>query len=249
MLDIRFQELREIADCFVVVEADRTFSGLPKQLVFSEHAKKLKLPLDRFEYQIHRSSQLVEDAWANEILQRNSICDALRDLHADDLVLLSDVDEIPRADLVKEANFDRRHDRFGFSQSLSYFRLNYFNISGFASRIVCSIAFRPRGMVGYSFHELRMKIRDSSLSAHIFENGGWHFSYLSDEEGIREKIRSFSHQELNTPEVMARVDVKKIIANSEDLFQRDGFDWAIGGLESLPRCVQDDPQRFSKWLI
>jgi beta-1,4-mannosyl-glycoprotein beta-1,4-N-acetylglucosaminyltransferase len=138
---------------------------------------------------------------------------------------------------------------FGFELSLSYFKLNYVNVAGPASKVVWTVATRKNKQSGHTFDELRMGIRDGSIPARIFQNSGWHFSYLSDDEGIRNKIRSFSHQELNTPEIMERVSVDLLLQQRADLFARPGFVWEVLGTDFLPDSVKSDLASHQDWLV
>lgn len=52
-------------------------------------------------------------------------------------------------------------------------------------------------------------------------NGGWHLSYFGDKYFIKNKINTFSHQELNTDNFTDELKIEERINNSKDLYDRD----------------------------
>ena len=59
-----------------------------------------------------------------------------------------------------------------------------------------------------------------SQKIQIIKNGGWHFSFLKDPAAIKNKIKSYSHQEFNTKEFTDIKLIKEKISLGKDLFQR-----------------------------
>ena len=66
----------------------------------------------------------------------------------------------------------------------------------------------------------------------IYEHAGWHFTYLGDTEFIRNKLRSFSHSELNTADILAQIDVEDSIS------RRVGFN-PLDPRSFIPVAVDD----------
>jgi hypothetical protein len=126
ILAARLHELADVVDCFVVVEADRTFSGEPKALRFDAADPRIASFLPRIRYIAVHDMPVVDEAadavpvvgdwhsdtpksgfWIREKFQRNQIVRGLHDAAPDDLVLISDADEIPRASVVQAMRDDR----------------------------------------------------------------------------------------------------------------------------------------------
>lgn len=103
VLEIRLAELDPVVDIFVLVEATMTHSGIPRDLVFPDHYR------DRFSEWAHKIRYLVagfsgaEANWARERSQREQLGRGLVGLRPDDLVIVSDVDEVVSADTVRAA--------------------------------------------------------------------------------------------------------------------------------------------------
>ncbi len=247
--NIRFNELYNVVDTFFIIESDTTFSGQKKQLTFLDQARLMKWPLEKIIYEVHINEIPDVDPWVNERQQRNALAKVFQIIDKNDLVVISDVDEIPTWQSLLLARDDFSNFFFGFELSLSYFKLNYVNVEGPSSKVVHTVATRLSSESQWTFDELRQGIRNGSIPARIFEKSGWHFSYLSGDEGIRKKIRSFSHQELNTPEIMERVNVEMLLQQREDLFLRPGFKWEILGTEFLPDFVQSNIESFRDWIV
>jgi len=97
VLELRLRELNDLVDRFVLVEGDQTFTGKPKPLIFDQNK-------DRFERFLPKIAHVkfvdfpVEPVspWTRETLSRQAIMLGLFEAEPNDLVLISDVDEIPK---------------------------------------------------------------------------------------------------------------------------------------------------------
>jgi beta-1,4-mannosyl-glycoprotein beta-1,4-N-acetylglucosaminyltransferase len=117
LLELRLAELAEVVDRFVLVEAKRTFQGNPKPLVF-EQAKgrfakwsakiehvivDFPTPLPRLSHKSRSKTNKVRaEAWDREFYQRNQIMRGLSDARPDDIVIVSDSDEILRREIIEK---------------------------------------------------------------------------------------------------------------------------------------------------
>ena len=109
LLEIRLHELAPVVSKFFVVEADRTFTGIPKNLTFAAHADRFAQFKDKLVHSVFNARELApgESPFENEGDQRRHMDALLRDhLHQDQakvppLVVFSDVDEIPYAHTVR----------------------------------------------------------------------------------------------------------------------------------------------------
>jgi hypothetical protein len=104
ILEIRLHELSPVVDRFVLAEATTTFSGAPKPLHFLENRKRFAAFADRITHiVVENVPQNVRSAWDRRRHQVDALMRGLGEAKADDLVLLSDVDEILRAQAVRVA--------------------------------------------------------------------------------------------------------------------------------------------------
>ena len=98
LLKYRFELLKDVVDTFIIVEANITFSGKPKEMYFKNFGVKniiykvVDLPF---------KNPTNEQVWENEKFQRNFMETCLKDILDDDIVIFSDVDEIPDPETLK----------------------------------------------------------------------------------------------------------------------------------------------------
>jgi len=217
LLEIRLEVLDAVVDVFVVVEASHTFTGKPKSMIlkdnferFSRWAHKLRyIPLMWSE----QTFQQMKSPWEIEADQRNAIVYGLRDAAPDDLIVISDADEIvdPTA-LLRAARFSADDHTILFQQAFFYYWLNCRNDS--VDWYLGPKATRFKNFQG------GQHLRGDHYS-HVEELGGWHFSYLGGVEAIQRKIEAFSHTEYNTEFFKDPNRLTAAIEQGKDLFERD----------------------------
>lgn len=104
LLEIRLHELAQVVDFFVVAEAEVTFKGEPKPLVFQSNRDRFAPFAERIRHVVVRdmpAGTSKADNWRRQQYQRNALIAGIDDATPEDIVLLSDVDEIPRAESVR----------------------------------------------------------------------------------------------------------------------------------------------------
>jgi beta-1,4-mannosyl-glycoprotein beta-1,4-N-acetylglucosaminyltransferase len=252
ILDLRIEVLKSVVDEYWIIESNFTFTGKQKPLVFEKQSQLRQWPISKIRYFPYLSDpmRISTDPWENEFAQRNYIRELVCFCNHDDLILYSDVDEIPAPEAVTLARQCNTSEYFGFEMSTHYLKLNFRLVNPEAFALcVWTIGFFKGALEQHSADELRMGIRDSSIRARVLKKAGWHFSYMMDENLIKNKINSFSHQELNTPEVINSISIKRTLRNREDLFFRPGYEWEICSIEDLPGVVQKRQRTFSDFLV
>lgn len=248
LLEIRLNELNEVVDWFVIVEGTHTFSGAAKAGSLLDEWSRLRPFAHKIRYVVVSDLVRFDGAWERETHQRNSCVRALADAESGDVVLLSNVDEIPRSSAVAEMR-DTDAAACGFELSSRYFALNYCNVVGPEAALVRTVGFDPVLLQEHTPEQLRYAIRDGSVAAKIFPTAGWHFSYLSDEAGVRRKIQAFSHQEFNTVEFLGALDIANLIRARGDLFGREDFEWQVVDPSDLPAYIHSQGDRFSTMIL
>ena len=252
LLRLRLLELWEVVDRFVIVEATTTFTGQRKPLAFAELAST--------EFREFRSKIIhvvVDDMprdpnpWINEFHLRNAISRGLSDKRSDDWVLVSDVDEIPRSNAVKAIKQSALQVA-GLRMSFSYFRFNFLCVEGDERAAAWTVASRAGLMPSPQTMRNSRRQFDSPeyLAANAgraaaLDHAGWHFSYLGDEERVRAKLRTGSHQEYNRPDIVDTFSVQRFLRTGEDVFARPGYRWEVTPLvEYFPAEIRRDPARY-----
>ena len=244
LLEFRLKELDAVADIFVLVESDLSFSGREKPLFFAENKHRFSAYGSRIVHIVHEASQADScNAWDRETMQRNAILQGLEQAGAtaDDYVLISDCDEVPRPDLLlqirrhgfnifvepdndkylfnlgpfRAEDYDFKNEVFGLLQEFYYYNLE--------CRHAEDIWWKSRILTYRKLLELGQPdlIRRLDLKQQYYGNAGWHFSYFGGVQRIANKIRSFSHQEYNIPEILDHDRIEAAITSRSDLFDRE----------------------------
>lgn len=191
LLEFRLDLLADLVDHHVVVEAPRTYSGESKPLHFAENQARFARHADRITHVMVDDLPLPDPAqngrWLPENFQRRAIARGLTEAEPDDIVLLCDVDEIPDPAVLSTV-IGGLTQPVALDMRLSYLRANWTS----SQRWTLAKA-APFG----SFDDLQqLRIMPSSL---LVPSAGCHFSYLMGDDQISVKLRTYAHDEFDTP--------------------------------------------------
>ena len=203
ILKLRLAVLSPLVDKFVIVEADATHSGRRRDYIFPAYCERhlskyaaqilyhpISIDLSKFHTDWRPEIfDLSTDHWKLENLQRNAIDDACRPFAEEDLLMISDVDEIPQREAVE---YVLRHEArviegpLAFQQFFFYYSLRRLRREDWRGTVVTTVG------------------RSRKLSAQWHRNGvrtfpylaksGWHLSYFGGTARIQAKLESFAHQ-------------------------------------------------------
>lgn len=181
LLEMRFTEFQDVPDLtHVLVEAEVDFQGHHKPLWFEGHKERFAPWKDRVVHVIAANLPDSPDPWQRERAQRNWCAEGCKDAGPDDMVLISDVDEIPELPLPPLG------DSLGWAQLTRHmtFAVDWEN----PVRQICTTAVR--------WKQIRSFARTRDLKYWIpRRGGGWHFSWLGGPEAISGKNASMAHLE------------------------------------------------------
>ena len=252
IVDLRLNILNEYVDYFVISESTKTHQGKDKKInfkleKFSKFKNKIKFIIADFTDEINFKKHKGGES-PIEQHQRNSLIKGIRDVGSEDLIILSDSDEIP--DLTKLKNVDKNKKYIAFSQKMFTYKLNLHNLSE-SNWIGSRMTKKKNISTMQSLRNLKFKKypfwRIDKKNLQIIE-GGWHFSYMHKPEQILKKIKSFSHGEFDNKDINVKLIEQKIL-NNEDIFNR-GFSLKKIKLdESYPKYILDNKVKFSEWII
>ena len=242
----RMNILRDVVNYHVIVEAHETHSGKPKSLNFKDNRHLFAEFDDKIIYVcVEQLSDGVRDSWQREAFQRSQISVGLKvaSIQPDDLIIVSDCDEIIRPEVVPLVRMAAN-----CQADVYYFRLNYRALHQPWGINCCRYSVQPDPCgikTGAGYPSDRQK----------FDKGGWHFTYFYDTpEQVVSKINAFMHHDLADTDGRLR-DVeyaKRGLTEGLDLF-RDVLMRDIGlervDLEAtLPRYILDNLGKFSHWI-
>jgi Glycosyltransferase family 17 len=199
LLEARLTELDGVAYRHVLVEAPVTHQGNPKPLWYSENKERFSAWQDKI---IHIVADLPGGgAWDREHAQNEAIGRGLDGLRDEDILLLSDADEIPRADVISRLGTRVEHPadrgpalRYVLPMRHHQLAVNLVDM-GWWGGTMASFG-RPAGSI-QSFRESRHSPEVPALRNRWgwIIDAGWHFSWLGGPAAVRVKAHSYAHEE------------------------------------------------------
>ncbi|HEY2891357.1 MAG TPA: hypothetical protein VGJ31_12050 [Dongiaceae bacterium] len=289
LLEIRLGELWDTVGRFVIVESDRTFAGRPKPYFFEAQASRFKPFASKISYHKVRGLKAparmsglrttTDARFKVEAAQRDAVGTALAQmgLRANDIVVLSDVDEIPRPALLAGLHERLAHKAFsifvlhnyrGYVNNLSDKALN-------GAPFLGSVACHWKTMRRIGAHQVRA---GGLRSAHVaqdrvrrwdyVEDGGWHLSSLGGAEAFWVKAQNFSHVEdpnrvAEVPDATQPLQVFEGALSREECTQvqqrylASGGDFHFSPLafdefsieQDVPAYLRDHKERFRRFFF
>jgi len=253
LLELRFMELYDTVDYFVLVEANKTHTGKDKPFYFEKNKNRYKQYLDKV---IHVK---VEDCPAYspehidniENFHRNAIERGLKGIaKPGDKILVSDLDEIPRPSSIKK--------------NIGYKDWMYFQLDLYYYYVNCQLS-RPMGgtvMANYGTFKNPQQLRGFAKRRYwyvgdtiynIITHSGWHYSYLAggDPKKIRKKVENIYESRdylklLGTDEEITKKMIKHQDPYGRDLKKRQQtiVDISKTKPKSLDKFLEKYPQFF-----
>ncbi len=187
VLEIRLNELDSVVDEFVLIEMEQTFSGKPKPLYFSQNRDRFRKWLPRIKVSPLALVPEIMTAPQREEFQRMILRRTIPNVERPDVVIWTDVDEIPKKDCVEKFQHCYGHQ----SQVAS---LQMYHHVGFLNWRRHDFYYHPKILGGDAFwsktpHELRWDEADW-----VMPEAGWHFSYLGGMDAITKKVNDGAHR-------------------------------------------------------
>jgi len=229
LAELRIKYLEKLVDYFVVIEADITHQGKKKLWNFpkiletrlKEYSKKIQyhqVNIDPEKIK-NEESWIIDnvkgdDAWRIENFQRNYIKTACKKFSDKDILIISDVDEIPskpKLEFIKTCDF-RKIAPIAFEQYLFHIDCNFLKLESWRGSIVTTLQICN----AYSPHQLR---RSRNRISHFTESG-WSFSSFGGPSRIKEKLESIAHKEFNNDKFKNLNHIMNCQKTGADLFHR-----------------------------
>ncbi len=281
VMDLRLNILNDFIHEFVIVESKFTHSGKKRELLFdikrySKFKKKINYIVLENEPKdleiVHdndtddkKNSKYIMNALKRENYQRNEIKRGLTNAKPDDLILVSDVDEIPN---LSNLDINKINDNIIlFKQNFYYYKFNlkledmsWLGSKGCKHKNLKSPQWlRNIKDKKYPFWRLDILFSDKKYSNIKFiDNGGWHFSNMKSPEEIEKKMRTYLHHReydlkpLGAKKIEEIIKSKKSIYNLRADMKSEKFDGtqnlkATDGSE-LPEYVKMNKTKYSNWI-
>ncbi len=281
LLDLRLNSLDKFVKKFVITEATYTHNGTKKKLNFDINKfKKFKdkityivvdqQPNDIFELsdkdtKNKRGEKLILNGMARDYFQRENLNKGLKKAEADDLILISDLDEIPNLNNLIFSNV--KNNIIIFEQKMFYYKLNLF-YEDFIWQGTKGVKYKNfispqwlRNVKGKKYPKWRLdtffsKKKYSNLS--FIKNGGWHFTCMKTPEELEKKLLNFAHHYEFEESGLKLRDIKNLILEKRVMYDhtvdQKGYKWSGKSilkkldLKFLPEYIQSNIKQYSDWL-
>jgi len=281
ILDVRLNYLDKFVDQFVIVESVYSHNGEKRKPQFD--IKKFKKFENKITYLLvdHQEKDFfsikdtdtlneiagkkVMNALKRENYQRNFLINGLIEATDEDWIIISDLDEIPNLEMnnLKECE----NKIVFFKQIMIYYKLNLYlaEFPWIGSKACKKSALKSpqwlrnikdRNYPWWRLDAFFSKTKYSNIN--IFENGGWHFSYIKNPEGIERKLKSYLHHaeyEMNSidkEKISKLIEEKKAIYNLKVDSRLNKFDEGNKlkklDMSLLPQYVKDNISMFNDWI-
>jgi hypothetical protein len=255
LLELRLEELYDHVDHFVLVEASTTFTSIPKPFYFEENKNRYSKYLDKIIHVKVEDMPHDPDAWVNDRFQRNSINRGLDNADDNDIIIVSDLDELVRPETVKQLRADNQNQIWGLRMPLFYFKFNHMLASTESQYMVWGMACRKKLLVpADTFRFQRFQLASLSYNYNqdglrMMEHAGWQFSYLGDSDFAKNKIKSFAHQETNTKSVLEKINVEDSIQNGYGLGPSSTEQFVNIHIDDyMPKTVVTNLDKYSHYI-
>ncbi len=281
VLETRLNYLAPYVDFFVIVESCYTHKGDKRDLKFKiKNYQKFK---DKIIYKIYDEipnkieKVLVDDneetkyrkytmnALYRENAQRNYINNGIKDAKENDLILISDVDEIPN---LSNVNFSEINEKIIlFKQDMFYYKFNLkLPETVWVGTKACKKKYFKspqwlRNVKDRKYAPYRIDTFFSNykyINVKLINNGGWHFTNIKSPEELEYKMKSYLHHREFDLNPLNLNDIKKIMENKKAIYDlsADKRVKKIGSenklekcnLEILPEVIKLNLDKYRKWL-
>ena len=281
VLDTRLNYLDPYVDQFVIIESCFTHRGDKRDLKFD--INKYKKFKDKIIYKVYdqipekieqvlesddegiKSWKYIMNALYRENGQRNFISEGIKKANDEDIILVSDVDEIPKLSKIDIRKIKEKI--ILFKQDMFYYK---FNLKLPQMEWTGTKACRKKNFINaqwlrnikdrkYHFYRLDVLFSDTKyINVKILNDGGWHFSNIKSPEEIEHKLKSYLHHREFDLEPLSTDGIKKIMENKQAIYDLrvDKTVNKIGtgdklekySLEKLPEIIKLNLEKYRKWL-
>ena len=281
ILDLRLNVLNETVDFFVIVESIYNHRGEKRELIFDKNKfgkfknKIIYIIHDEIPKQVETVNQndsesekdrkYIMNAVYRENSQRNYISQGIKEAEKDDIILISDVDEIPKFENINIREITNKI--IMFKQYMFHYKYNLVlpNFKWTGTKAV-----RKKNLISpqwlrnikdrnypiYRIDTFFSKKKYNNIK--IIEDGGWHFSNIKTPKMLNHKFRSYLHHIEFDKAKINENDIQKLINNKQAVYNlavdQRGSKVGNGAIlenfdnKKLPLYIQNNIEKYKDWL-
>ena len=281
LLDLRLNIMDKYVDKFVITEATYMHSGKPKKLIFDINKyskfkdKIIYIVVDNSPNDILKiyendsidikESKKTQNASKRELYQIGKTQEGLIHANPDDIIIVSDVDEIPN---LEKIDFDKVNSKLiFFKQKMFYYKLNLFykSIPWYGSKACKKKYFLSpqwlRSIKNKKYPLWRLDTffsKNKYTNIHYIDDGGWHFTNIKKPVDLEKKLSNFLHHVDFEQSGLGLKDLKKFIKEKIVMYDhsidKKGNKWGKGeklqtiSINEMPNYIKENFKKYESWL-
>ena len=281
VLDLRLNVLNDFVDYFVIVESTQNHKGIKRELLFDQSKfqkfknKIIYLVYDEIPKNVENISdnedenekdrKYIMNAVYRENSQRNFITKGLQKADENDLILVSDVDEIPKLSSLNLSKIDNKilifkQDMFYYKFNLAIPNFKWSGTKGVKKKNLKS----PQWLRNikdrkYAFFRIDTFFSEKKYTnIKIISDGGWHFSNIKNAKMIEHKLRSYLHHREFDQVSLSVDEIDNLIKNKKAIYDLrvdkkvnkvgNGVVLNNYNLNKLPKYINENLDKYKIWL-
>ena len=281
VLDLRLNVLYQNVDYFVIVESIYNHKGEKRNLLFNsqkfekfndkiiylvyDKIPQLVEPIKETDNEKEKDGKYIMNALYRENAQRDFILEGLKSAKKDDLILISDVDEIPK---LSSVNLNQiKNEIILFKQDMFYYK---YNLSLPNFKWTGTKAVKKKNLVSpqwlrnvkdrkYPFYRIDTFFSDKKyIDIKIINDGGWHFSNIKSPEMIEHKLRSYLHHREFDQVSLTIEEINELVKKKQAIYDLrvdkrvnkvgNGVILENFEMKKLPNHINDNIDKYKNWL-
>jgi len=282
LLEFRFNCLNLHVDKFVIVECGYSHRGVKKKFNFKLDKFKsfkdkiiyIKIKdkpnnlniIDNTDDNNTRNKKHILNGYIWDNFQRNKIMEGLKNCHPNDIIMISDLDEIPN---LKNLNFNRvKQKLIFFKQKFLFYKFNliYRNKDWYGTRacrfkdLITPQWLRDIKNKKYNFWRFDRFFSKKKYSDIFYvENGGWHYTNIKSPEDIYKKFTNYAHYREFELSKTTLKDIRNMIKKHKAIYnhnvdqRKNKFDGAVKlynfNKKYWPIYLKKNYTKYKNWLL
>ena len=281
VLDLRLNVLNNFVDYFVIVESTHNHKGIKRELLFDQSKfQKFKNKIIYLVYdEIPKNVEIISDnedesekdrkyimnAVYRENSQRNFITKGLQKADENDLILVSDVDEIPKLNSLNLSKIDNKilifkQDMFYYKFNLAIPNFKWSGTKGVRKKNLRS----PQWLRNikdrkYAFFRIDTFFSEKKYTnIKIISDGGWHFSNIKSPKMIEHKLKSYLHHREFDLVSLTENEIENLVKKKQAIYDLrvdkrvnkvgNGVTLENFNIEKLPNYIQKNLAKYKEWM-
>jgi hypothetical protein len=246
VLELRLHELNSCVDKFVFVEATWTHQLQPKPLIFAQNRDRFAAFADKIVYlTIEGIPRGVAPGSSAAHYSRSFLLNGLKNCSNSDIILLSDLDEIPRPEVIRELSGKiTPNDKWVLKHNTYCYCINLLMTIKWLGTTVVTYEYLMN-VYGGKLHMLRFA-RKKRGSGRI-DDGGWHFTFLGDALDVSDKLKAYADSEWTNDNVTNVGRIDQCIKSRVNCLSHEPLT-VVEIDDTYPRYIQENLGKFRKYI-